>query len=421
MSRSPPVLLALALSGAAESAEEEARDLVDLRTIPRYPRVLHLVTRYLRGGSEQRIRDIVRSLPEGEHHIVMGIESDVDLVRREVAPASCNVLNTLVRDPSPIRDAAALTSIVRLLRRRPFDVLITHQSKAGVLGRVAASLTRGPPTVHSLSMANFGPGFSVGQDRLFRAIEARLHRATAAYAVVGRDLAARYAAIGVPDHKLVVVRSSVRLPDGTRDEATRRDACERFGLPSRRPIVLYLGSLEPRKNVLDLVPLLEGLIHIEPRDARPFLVIAGEGPLSSALAAALHSHGLSCDAAMLGYVDRPDRLIVAADAMVLLSEAEGVPQVLVQASAVGTPFVAYDVDGVKELLALGANGLAVPLGNVDDAAKATALKLSESGGPTRSIDLSSWEPGRIEQEHRRLIAGVLASGLVAAPRRDALR
>lgn len=117
------------MSGAAESAEEEARNLVDLRTTPRHPRVLHIVTRYLRGGSEQRIRDIVRSLPEGEHHVVMGIESDVDLVRREVAPASCNVLTTLVREPSPVRDAAALTSIVRLLRRRPFDVLISPISR----------------------------------------------------------------------------------------------------------------------------------------------------------------------------------------------------------------------------------------------------------------------------------------------------
>ena len=385
----------------------------------RRPRIVHVITRYLRGGSEQRIRDIVRSFPEGRHHVLVGRDSDVGLVRRDLDPDVVTVLDALVREPDPVRDLTALLDIARLLRRHRFDLVVTHQSKAGVLGRAACWITRGPPAIHSLSMANFGPGYPGWQGRCFREIESRLERVTSAYAVVGHDLAARYAAIGIPEHKLVVVRSGVRLPVGTSRGAAREHVRRRLGLPSRRPIVAYVGSLEPRKNALDLVPFLDGLIHLEPCELRPFLAVAGEGPQRELLASALRSSGLAEDASLLGYISAPCDLIAAADALVLLSSAEGVSQVLVQASSLATPFIAYDVDGVRELLAMGAHGTVVPLGNVDDAAKAAALTLASHDDHPGSMDLTSWNPACIESQHRRLIQWAIGPRSMAAPSRVA--
>jgi glycosyltransferase involved in cell wall biosynthesis len=303
-----------------------------------------------------------------------------------------------------------LWTLVRLLRRERFDLVMTHQSKAGVLGRIAARLS-GAPAIHSLSMANFGPGYPGWQDAAFRAIEGRLHAWTAAYVVVGRDLARRYAAIGVPSEKLTVVRSGVSLPTEIRSEARRREVRCSHGLPSGRPIVLYLGSLEARKNVLDLVPLLRTLVDAATRNgSRPFLAVAGEGPLSQQLASSLVVGGLSGDAALLGYQTQPGPLVAAADAVVLLSGAEGVPQALVQAAAAGTPFVSYGVDGVSELLELGADGRAVALGDVDGAAAALEDVLAGQlpSRPTSAPDLSSWRPEAMASAHRRVVELVLA-------------
>src|ERR671937_791585 len=47
------------------------------------PRIAHVVTRYLRGGSEKRVRDMVAAYPEADHHLILGAESDVPLARRE--------------------------------------------------------------------------------------------------------------------------------------------------------------------------------------------------------------------------------------------------------------------------------------------------------------------------------------------------
>ncbi|MEX1264284.1 MAG: glycosyltransferase [Actinomycetota bacterium] len=393
----------------------------DLHELEQPLRMIHVITRYLRGGSEQRIRDIVRSFPDAQHRVVVGLDSDLDAVTRELDPTEMHHLPTLVREPDPRRDAEAFVTITRLFRRRQVDLVVTHQSKAGVLGRAAARVA-GLPVVHSLSMASFGPGYPRWQDGLFRTVERRLHRVTISYAVVGHDLARRYASVGVPRHKLTIVRSGVRIPGDVRDEDARSATRESHGLPHGRPLVLYMGSLDARKNVLDLVPFLDRLLRLGDERRPPFLAIAGQGPLSHELSASLSSAGLGSHSSLLGYVSNPGGLIAAVDCVVLLSGAEGVPQVLVQAGAIGTPFVAYDVDGVRELLALDAEGTLVPAGDLRAAADAASRALSASPGMARgSVDLSSWDPEQIRLGYRRLIEGALAEHARSSSRGSSAR
>jgi glycosyltransferase involved in cell wall biosynthesis len=373
------------------------------------PQILHVATRYLRGGSERRIRDIVRAFPEADHHLVLGREADEDLARRDVEPASITIVRTLVRRPAPLGDLLTMGRLIRLIRVNRYDLVVTHQSKAGVLARAAARVRR-VPAIHSLSMANFGPGYPAWQTPIFRFIEARLAGTTAAYVVAGIDLSRTYAEIGVPVERLHVVRSGVPLPGADRPGAVKSRVCKRFGLPQDRPLLLYLGSLEGRKNVLDLPRLLTQLSATTP-SSRPFLVVAGEGPLSDRLARALTEAGLDSDAKLLGFVDEPRPLVSAVDVVVLLSSAEGVPQVLVQSAAAGTPFVAYAVDGVRELIELGAEGVAVPLGDLTAAASALTEVIDRERSSNRArIDLSSWSPIAIRSEYRRVIGAVLESG-----------
>jgi glycosyltransferase involved in cell wall biosynthesis len=371
--------------------------------------IVHIVTRYLHGGSERRVVDIVGSFPETEHHLVVGRDSDPVLAERQVAPASLTVLPTLVRQPDPWRDAVTLQRLVRFLRNRGCDLVITHQSKAGVLGRTAAWLCR-VPAVHSLSMPSFGDGYPVWQSKAFRWIESGLAHVTVAYAVGGADLSRRYAEIGVPVHKLHIVRSGVPLRPGDGVLAPKDEVCRTLDLPIDRPLILYLGSLDSRKNVLDLPSLLGRLIASN-ASPRPYLVVAGEGHLAGPLQRTLNAAGFADDAKLLGFVHHPLSLIGTADVVVLLSSIEGVPQVLVQASAVGTPFVAYAVDGVQELIDLGADGAAVAPGDLAAAASATLSVLRrDRPGPGPVIDLSAWTGETITRRYRRVIGPVLAAG-----------
>jgi glycosyltransferase involved in cell wall biosynthesis len=379
-------------------------------------RALHVCTRYLRGGSERRIADIVRALPELDHHLLVGAESDLARARADLPAISMEGEPTLVRAVDPRRDARALVRLTGVIRGGRFAVVFTHQSKSGALGRIAARIAGGIPVIHSLSMANFGPGYGRFEDRAFRSVERLLAPYTAGYCVVGHDLARRYRMIGVPAHKLHIVRSGAPLPSAaTTRPAARRRLARLYSIPEGRPVIAYIGSLDRRKNVLLLPDLLTAVF--ERSEQPPFLAVAGEGPLQQDLAAEISRAGRSADTALLGHVSPVDDLLIGADVVVLLSSAEGLPQVLLQAAAAGTPFVAYEVDGVAEVLGLGASGRSVPFGHLAAMADAVVPYLEGSVPCTRVGRgvLDQWAPATVAEGHRSVLRAVLGSGPLDRP------
>ncbi|MDQ3145403.1 MAG: glycosyltransferase [Actinomycetota bacterium] len=376
-----------------------------------------MCTRFLLGGSEQRLRDIVTALPDHEHHLVVGAESDIELARRQLPEVEVRCEPSLRRALDPVNDFVAIRRLSRIMRRGGYTAVVTHQSKAGVLGRMAARSAGGVQVVHSLSMASFGPGYQAVESGLYRFVERHLEPWTTAYAVSGSDLAERFAAIGVPRSKLSIIRSAARLPAAAATDraALRDDLAGGIRLSADRPWILYLGSLDERKNVLSLPVFLQQVIQLS-LGPRPALVVAGTGPLRSELTALVERVGLADDVRFLGYVDDPSGLLAAADALVLLSRAEGLPQVLLQAAAVGTPFVATEVDGVDELLALGARGTVVDQHDIVGAARAALPYLrwpTDQRGP--NIDVSSWASPLIRNLYAQLFETVLAPAATTTP------
>jgi glycosyltransferase involved in cell wall biosynthesis len=137
-----------------------------------------------------------------------------------------------------------------------------------------------------------------------------------------------------------------------------------------------------------------------------FLAVAGDGPLRTSVAEKITSLGLQENVALLGYVQPVHDLIQAADVVVLLSRAEGISQVLVQAAAVGTPFVAYDVDGAKELIKLGATGCVVSIGHAHTAAGA-AFDFARHRTRGVPIDVSTWSQPTIVAGYRQVTSSAL--------------
>ena len=370
---------------------------------------LHVCTRYQRGGSERRVQDSIRALPHLRHHLVVGADSDADLARRQTGAERVWVLPSLIRPLSPRNDLVSLVALRRLLRRGGYSLVVTHQSKAGVLTRATAAAVGGPPAVHSLSMASFGPGYGRAENWLFTRVERALGRRTAAFCVVGADLAGRFAEVGVPRDRLHVVRSGVPLPASLPSrEAARRLLDERHGTVPGRRLVCYVGSLEPRKNPLLLAQLLRRLHDRMPEP--PDLLVLGDGPERDRLVAELHALGLEGHAVLTGHLTDPGLVhdaLRGSDVTVLLSAAEGLPQVLVQSAAAGTPFVAFDVEGVRELLSLGAHGAAVTPGRLDEVTDAVTGQLNAPHDGEPVADLSSWSPAAIAASYRSVVDRVL--------------
>jgi glycosyltransferase involved in cell wall biosynthesis len=146
-----------------------------------------------------------------------------------------------------------------------------------------------------------------------------------------------------------------------------------------RPIILGVGRLTRQKNFPALVDAF-ALVKRDHEAAR--LVILGEGPERAAIEARVHHHALQESIALPGYVDNPYACMARAAVLALSSDWEGLPTVLIESLAVGTPVVATDCpSGPREILQNGVLGSLVPPGDV----RALASALSRALGAGRAI------------------------------------
>ncbi|HVK18928.1 MAG TPA: glycosyltransferase [Fimbriiglobus sp.] len=177
------------------------------------------------------------------------------------------------------------------------------------------------------------------------AVTESLQKADAVFAV-GRDLQSKIAALGVDPAKIHVHSRGI---DRTRFyPADRGEARRRLGLPEARNLLLFVGSLVPVKG---LEVLTEAVSLLVQRGTDFQLLLAGDGPLRGSLEAEVARRGLVGHVQFVGRVaheDLPD-WYRAADLTVLSSHSEGVPNVLRESLACGTPYVSTRVGGVAEL------------------------------------------------------------------------
>jgi glycosyltransferase involved in cell wall biosynthesis len=198
-------------------------------------------------------------------------------------------------------------------------------------------------------------------------------RAADAVVTVSSDLETKLVEFGVPRPAVHIVGRGVdsqRFAPGNRAEARSR-----LGLAADGRALLWVGRMHPVKG-LDV--LLEACSILRQRGSAFRLYLVGDGSLRPSLEADSRARGLSEVVSFVGPV--PQEQLAdwyrAADYFVLPSRSEGIPNVLRESLACGTPFVASRVGGIPELVGGLANRL-VPPGDPTALAGALAQALSE--------------------------------------------
>jgi glycosyltransferase involved in cell wall biosynthesis len=318
---------------------------------PRSPgplRILHVMTRFQRGGSEGNVLHTIEWEGGAGHevHLAMGADSQGHGLPADLP---VHVVPRLVRSIRPDLDLLAVRELRRLVRTGRYDIVHTHQSKAGILGRMAAAGGR-PRLVHTVHMSSFGQGYGALASQLYRIAEQRYARVTHRIVTVGDELMERYVAAGVGVKKqYVVIRSPIELASflSVRELGTDsvRSLRQTMRLPSTTPVLAAIGALEKRKRfdllLRELAPNL--------RDGTVVLAVAGDGPERPALERLSATLGVTDSVRWMGHLDDPSPLLAASDLFVHAGRAEGVSQVVVQALAAGRPVVATESVGLREV------------------------------------------------------------------------
>lgn len=173
---------------------------------------------------------------------------------------------------------------------------------------------------------------------------------------VSRDLASQVRKLGVPPERVQVVYNGVdpaKFSPGSKTAARQQ-----LQLPTDSRLVLFVGSLTPVKGIPTLIAALEKLGL---RGVRYQAFLIGQGQLRGSIEADIAKKKLEHSIRLLGGVSHADLMhwYRAADVLVLPSVSEGVPNVLLEAAACGTPFVASNVGGIPEVAEAG-RGILVP-------------------------------------------------------------
>jgi glycosyltransferase involved in cell wall biosynthesis len=337
----------------------------------RRTRVLHIITHLDNGGAQANTLLSVAGLDRGRY--IVDLAAGPGVLESEALASADRVvvLPYFRRSLYSFGDLRAAAALLRLVG--DYDVVHTHGSKAGVLGRLAARIRRVPAVIHTVH------GFPVHgyMPRLKRQLLLALERVAAGCAdrivcVCDANVAeALSLGIARPEQVRVVVSGvpSEQVRSGS-DDSVRAE----LGIPTDAFVVGTITRLMEQKAPLDFVAAARRVIEADPQ---VHVVMVGDGPLRDQVAAAaagiprLH---------LLGFRNDVPDVLAMLDVVAFSSLWEGLGRALTEAVVAGKPVVATAVNGVPDLVVDGETGYLTPAGRPDELADRILDVLARPGG-----------------------------------------
>lgn len=340
-------------------------------------KVVHVITRLDLGGAQQNTLYCVANHDRSRYRagLVAGIGGELDGEAVQLADAEITLVNWLRYPISPLSDLAAVFKLKKLLQDRSADVVHTHSSKAGVVGRLAARLAGVPVIVHTVHGWSFNDTQHPLLRRFYIALESWLARKTdclVTVAAADRDKGLELG-IGTPG-KYRVIHSGIDIESYRRPASARELTRKELGFQADDLVVGTIACLKDQKAPLDFVAAARMAAE---KDARLRFFIAGDGPLRPQVEQAIAAAGLEDKVQLLGWRQDVPELLAAMDIFLLTSLFEGLPRAVLQAMAAGVPVIATGVNGTPEVVIDGETGRLIDPGRPDQAAE-RVLELAES-------------------------------------------
>jgi glycosyltransferase involved in cell wall biosynthesis len=331
-------------------------------------KVLHVVTRMNTGGVAVLLDDLMSSFNPDlvEATLLTGScdETEEDYLSIHKPNYQLIRVTHLQKKFSLKKDLQAFFEIRRSIRNLRVDVVHTHTSKAGLLGRLAASTVKPRPVrVHTFHGHLLTGYFSSWKTKLVYLIEKFLERFTDSFVAMGSKVRMDLEAIGLGRR----ASFNVFFP-GLPSRVFEMKAVVRkeLALKENETYILFVGRMTAIKRPDRLIDSVGELVK---RKVDIRVLAAGDGELLDGLRDRANEKGLPI--IFLGWRSDIPKLIAASDIAVLTSDNEAVPLTLIEASMAGLPLVSTNVGSVSDVLVNDLNGYLV---DSEPAALADALQ-----------------------------------------------
>ncbi|HEX4125696.1 MAG TPA: glycosyltransferase family 4 protein [Tepidisphaeraceae bacterium] len=328
-------------------------------------RIVHVITRLIVGGAQENTLLSCEGQHALGHEVTLitgppiGPEGSL-LPRARETGYRVEVLDAMRRSILPGKDIAVYRGLIRRLRELQPDVVHTHSSKAGIIGRRAAHRAGVPVVVHTIHGLAFTASTSKLVNRVYRQAEkwtAPISTRLVCVADAMRDQSLA-AGIGRPE-QYVTVYSGMKTEPFLHPPVPRETIRAQLGLRESDVAVGTIARLFHLKGHEDLLALAPDLCARYPQ--LKWLWI-GDGLLRPAFEKQIAQMGLSDRFILTGLVppERIPELTNAMDMLVHPSRREGLARALPQAALAGKPVITYDIDGAREGLLDAVSGFLLP-------------------------------------------------------------
>jgi glycosyltransferase involved in cell wall biosynthesis len=378
---------------------------------PNRIRVMRIIARMNVGGPAVQVSGLMRNLnsTEFDQRLYTGFcdfhESDfLDTVALDVKATR---IDGFGRRVSLVADVRALFYLAREIRSFKPHVIHTHTAKAGFVGRIASIVSLHPSirihTFHGHLLNGYFGSFKRFLVVLAEKILAKFsHQLLAVGERVRQDLLA--AGVGT-------LGKFSLMPPGLQigDLPNKRDSRDFYGLSSQKIECAFIGRVTRIKRpdrFLDVV------IEIENRGLDIEFFIAGDGELLESSKARIAANNLPVK--VLGWQSNIEKVLSAADIVVLTSDNEGTPLSLIQAGMAGLPVVSTRVGSVPEVVLDGVTGMITSLDvqeiadAIENLAKSAELR-NRMGAAAQDFTLSNFGIDRLVHDHEQLYKKLLAN------------
>jgi glycosyltransferase involved in cell wall biosynthesis len=319
------------------------------------PRVLHFLCTPLRAGVGEHALSLLVALRH--HGFVPYIIAPDPLLAAAKAELDEFAIKSVAMDMSSPLDWREIMRLSSVLRRERIDIVHCHMAIASACASPIARLSRVPvliETAHGREIWREGKRLR-GSFWVDRQVGRLTDRFIAVSEAVARHLIENKR---IPIHKITVIRNGRDLSQyQPANCAQAREARVELLLEQEAPVILMLARFSIEKGHRLLIESVRQLISRWPQ---LIVLLAGDGPLENEIKAQCARFGLANNVRFLGYRSDTQKLLAAADIVVLPSRIEGLPLVAVEALASGRAVVGTAVGGTPEVVIDGDTGLVVP-------------------------------------------------------------
>lgn len=327
-------------------------------------RAVHVIAHLGYGGSEKQLSLILSNLDRKKWRswvVVLSPSPNLDY-RRFLENAGVSVLYMPEKARNPAARVKALVEICREVRPQILQSWSAYANPyVAVGGRLAGVAVRWGGLRGSMTL----PGFR-GLPLVWKMIALR---GVATIVVNSSALKSELLEAGIDERRVLVVPNAVCLP-GPREQQAGADPCAEFSIPSDAPVVLTVGNIRKAKSQCLFVEAMARVNEV--REAYAVIVgevLRGEECAHEAVRRRIRDLCLERRVFLAGFRSDVGRFLRRASVFCLTSDTEGMPNVVLEAMAAGTPVVATRVGGVPDIVDDGRTGILVNPGAADQVAE----------------------------------------------------